>query len=174
MSGELGKALEQKLTEEMPREQLEEHIASTLKTVSMGTLVTTKDDIPRATPLEYFSEGLTIYMSPDRGTKTRNIEANPNISISIYNNVLPNWEKDWKGLWGMQITGKGELLKEGDPGYAHAWEVINFGPYLMILGIKELPKDLLVLRVPPSKIELRDWRLIAKGFHPQQVWQSKD
>jgi len=174
MSGELGKALAQKLNKEMPREQLEEHIASTLKTVRMCTLVTTKDDIPRATPLEYFSEGLTIYMSPDRGTKTRNIEANPNISISIYNILFPDWENAWEGLWGMQITGKGELLKEGDPGYAHAWEVIDFASYVRALGLKEVPKDSLALRVPPSKIELLDWRLIAKGFHPQQVWQPKD
>lgn len=173
MSGELGKALSQEVKEEMPRQQLEEHITNTLKTVRMCTLVTSKDDIPRGTPLEYFSEGLTLYMSPDPGTKTRNIEVNPNVSVSIYNNVFPKWENDWKTLWGMQITGKGELLREGDPGYIHAWEVIDFGSYLRAAGMEEVPKGLLVLRVTPSKIELNDWGLIAKGFHYRQVWEAK-
>jgi len=173
MSGELGKAMEQMVRREMPREQLEEHIANTLKKVRMCTLVTSRDDIPRGTPLEYFSEGLTLYICPGPGTKTRNLEANSNVSISIYNNVFPDWEKesDWRNLWGMQITGEGELLKEGDPGYAHAWEVIDFGSFLRARGWEEAPKWL-VLRVTPSKIELSDWRLIAKGFATKQVWEA--
>jgi len=94
MSGELGKAMAQMSNTDMPLEQLEEHIASTLKEVRMCALVTSKDDIPRGTPLEYFSDGLTLYMTTDPGTKTRNLEVNPNVSASIYNNVSPDWEKE--------------------------------------------------------------------------------
>ena len=74
MSGELGKALAKKVTRKMSREQLEEYIANTLKKVKMCALVTSKGDIPRGTPLEYFSDGLTLYISPDPGTKTKNLK----------------------------------------------------------------------------------------------------
>ena len=47
MSEELGKALAKRVTEKMPREQLEEHIANTLKKVTICTLCTSKDDFVR-------------------------------------------------------------------------------------------------------------------------------
>jgi len=174
MSGEMGKALAKKVTKEMPRKELEEHIASKLKEVRMCTLVTSKDDIPRGTPIEYFSEGLTIYISPDPGTKTRNIEANPNVSISICNNLYPKWETDWPTVWGLQISGKGELIKAEDPGYIYAWEVIDYSEYFKALGREEviIPKGRTVLIVAPNKIELLEFGLIDKGFASKQVWQA--
>ena len=84
MSGELGKLMAQHITKEMPRKQLAEHISSILKKLTMCTLVTSRDDIPRGTPLEYFPDGLTLYISPDPGTRVENIRANPNIAASIY------------------------------------------------------------------------------------------
>jgi len=172
MSGELGKALARQLIEEMPRNQLETHIVATLKEVRLCTLVTSRDDIPRGTPLEFFSEGLMLYITPDPGTKTRNLEVNPNVSVSIYNTPFPDWENDWQNIWGMQITGQGELLREGDPGYQHACQVIDLGPFLRALGTTERPSGFLVLRITPSKIELRDFRLIGRGYSRKQVWQA--
>ena len=64
MSGELGKLMAQKITTEMPREQLEEHISSIIKELTMCTLITSKDDIPRGTPLEYF---LVVYQFELKG-----------------------------------------------------------------------------------------------------------
>jgi len=175
MSGELGKALAQKVTTKMSREQLEEYLTNTLKKVTMCTLVTSKDDIPRGTPLEYFSDGLTLYISPDPGTKTKNLKANPNVSVSICDNVSPAWESDWRTTWGIQITGKGELLAESDPEYEHAREVIHFEAFFRALGRDEpkLPKGRSVLKVTPSKIELFEFGLILKGFAHRQVWRVK-
>ncbi len=178
MSGELGEARGLKVTKKMLQDQLTEYVAEKLKQVKMCTLVTSKGDIPRGTPLEYFSDGLTLYISPDLGTKTNNLKANPNVSVSIYNNLSPDWETDWRTVWGMQITGKGELFEEGDLGYdsvyERAREMINFESYYRALGRKDtkFPKGRQILKVTPSKIELLEFGLIPEGFDCKQVWQA--
>lgn len=176
MSGELGKALAQKVTTKMPRKQLEQYIANTLKKVTMCTLVTSKGDMPRGTPLEYFSDGLALYIAPDPGTKTKNLKVNPNISVSIYDNVHHYWENDWPTAWGLQITGKGELFEDGAPEHARGREVIDFKSFFRAVGRDQtkLSKERKVLKVTPSKIELLEFGLIAKGFAHRQVWRAKD
>jgi len=169
----MGKLLAQKVTAKMPREQLEEHIANTLKKMKMCTLVTSKDDIPRGTPLEYFPDGLMLYIGPDPGKKTINLRANPNVSVSIYNNFDPDWDRDWPTLWGIQITGKGELFPEGHPEHARALKAIDSTKLLKALGRDELPKGREMLKVTPSKIELLEFGLIPKGFAHRQVWRAE-
>lgn len=182
MSGELGEALAQKVTTKMPREQLEQYIANTLKKQTMCTLVTSKGDIPRGTPLEYFSDGLTLYIAPDPGTKTKNLKVNSNVGISIYNNVSPDWENDWPIVWGMQITARGELFEDGALEHARGREVIDFKAFFRALGRAapmfmdedtKLSKRRKVLKVTPSKIELFELGLIDKGFAHRQVWRAK-
>ena len=175
MSGELGRALEQKIRVKMQREPLEEHIANTLKKVKMCTLCTSKDDFPRGTPLEYFSDGLSLYISPDPGTKTKNLKVNHNVSVSIYNNLYPEWENEWQTIWGLQITGKGLMLQEDHPEYEHARLQIRFESYYKALGkdYTERPRGRPILKVTPSNIVLLEAGLIAKGFAHRQVWQAK-
>jgi len=174
MSGELGKLMARNITKEMPRAQLEKHIASILKTLTMCTLVTSRNDIPRGTPLEFFSDGLTLYISPDPGTKVENIKVNPNVAVSIYNNVHPDWENEWQTVWGLQIKGKGELFAEGTPEYERGRKVINFESFLRALGMdpNEFPKGRQVLRVTPSEIVLFELGLLTSGFSPRQFWHS--
>jgi hypothetical protein len=175
MSGELGKLMAQNITIEMPREQLEEHISSILKELTMCTLITSKDDIPRGTPLEYFPDGLTLYISPDPGTKVENIQANPNVAISVYNSVHPDWEDEWQTVWGVQISGKGVLFDEGAPEYIHGRRIINFESFLRALGRdpKEWPKGRKILKVTPTKILLFELGLLTKGLSAWQVWEAK-
>lgn len=174
MSGQLGKALAQKVTTKMPRKQLEQYIADTLKKVTMCSLVTSKGDIPRATPLEYFSDGLMLYIGPDPGTKTKNLKVNPNVSVGIYSNVRHDWENDWSTAWGLQITGKGELFEDGAPEHARGRELIDFRSYFRAMGSDQTKLSIgrKVLKVIPSKIELIDFGLIAKGFAHRQVWRA--
>jgi hypothetical protein len=175
MSGELGKLMAQNITTAMPREQFEEHVASILKTLTMCTLITSKEDIPRGTPLEYFPDGLVLYISPDPGTKVENLKVNPNVAVSIYNSVHPDWEDDWQSIWGLQIKGKADLFEEGAPEYAHGRDIINFESFLRALGRdpNEWPKGRKILKVTPSEIVLFELGLLTKGFSPRQVWQAE-
>lgn len=175
MSGELGELLAQNITTEMPREQLEEHISSILKKLTMCTLVTSRDDIPRGTPLEYFPDGLTLYISPDPGTKVENIQANPNVAVSVYNNVHPDWENEWQTVWGVQISGKGELFEDGTPEHARGLETINIESFFRATGLDGMKwlKRRKILKVTPSKISLFELGLLTKGFSAWQAWQAK-
>ena len=175
MAGELGKLKAQKIRTEMPREQLEQYIANLLKTIAMCTLSTSRDDVPRGTPVEYFPDGLTLYMSPDPGTKVENIKVNSNVAVSICNTVKPDWENEWQTVWALQVKGKGELFEDGAPEYARGMQLINFESYLRILGedLNQHMKGRQILRVTPSEIVLFCFGLLTKGFGYRQVWKSK-
>ena len=176
MSGEMGKALAKNIKTRMPREQLEEYLGNLFKQVRMCTLVTSRDDVPRGTPLEYFADGLILYCSPDPGIKTRNLKTNTNVSVSICNTLHPDWETEWETVWGVQVTGKGETFEDGAPEHTRGIEVIDFKGFLRALGMDDskLPEGRKILKITPSKIELTDFSLIAKGFATKQVWEAKE
>ena len=47
-------------------------------------LATVHENIPRATPADFFSDGLTIWIAGEPGLKIRNIRSNPNVAVGIY------------------------------------------------------------------------------------------
>jgi hypothetical protein len=158
----------------MPKKELEAYLKEVLTRVTMCTLSTSKGDVSRATPLEFFADGLTLYISPDPGTKIKNLRANPNVSIGIYDNPLPRWETDWKTTWGIQLTGQGELMKDGHPGYDHGREAIRFEEFLRALGREKegLSRKRYILKVVPTKIELLEFGLVNRGYAFRQVWRA--
>ena len=46
-------------------------------------LATCRDNVPRCTPLEYFNNGLTVYISSEGGGKFANLKVNSKVSFSI-------------------------------------------------------------------------------------------
>jgi len=69
-------------------------------------LATSAKDTPRATVLEFFNEGLTIYIFGEPGGKIANIKRNAKVSAVIYEQPLDH-AKLQKSL---QIFGKAELI----------------------------------------------------------------
>lgn len=68
----------------------------------MGTGV---DDVPRVTPVDFFSEGLTVWIAGDPGGKIANIMRNPKVSVGIYEPVDHSREQE-----SLQIFGMAELI----------------------------------------------------------------
>jgi hypothetical protein len=175
MTSELGELVAKNYTKKLPENELKERILKFLKEQAMCVIATCKDDIPRATPLEYFSEGTTLYIAPDPGTKIVNIGANPRISVGIFNNVHPDWPAgDWKRTKGIQITGDAMLLIPGDPEYTHAMEVYHWEPFLKALGRTkdDGPKPGNMIKVEAKKIEYREGALMLEGYASAQVWED--
>ncbi|MFC1669575.1 pyridoxamine 5'-phosphate oxidase family protein [Spirochaetota bacterium] len=73
-------------------------------------LATSRNDMPRATPLEFFNEGLTIYIIGEPGKKIANIRKNSNVSAAVYEQPLDH-SKRQKSL---QIFGTAELITMKD------------------------------------------------------------
>ena len=172
---ELGDLLAKRIKVALPRVELEAYLEAFLKEQTMCTLATSSGNQPRATPLEYYSEGLTLYLFADRGVKTRNLEANPNLSIAVCNTVSPNWEgDDWKEIRSVQITAHSELLTADSPEWEHALDVYKWQPFMRLLGRDDghVSRERLVLKVTPYKIELMDFGLIRRGYGGRQVWEA--
>ena len=50
-------------------------------------LATVQDTIPRATPVDFFNDGLVIWIAGEPGLKIRNIRSNPSVAVGIYHPV---------------------------------------------------------------------------------------
>jgi len=110
--------------EEISREELEKEISGFLANTccitdpnpgpnSCGTihrtslvLATSHDDEPRATPLEFFNEGFTLYIFGEPGGKIANIKRNSKVCAAIYEQPLDHS----KVQRSLQVWGEAELI----------------------------------------------------------------
>lgn len=175
MSTEFGDLVAKRFTAKLPNDELRERITSFFKEQTMCVLATCKENVPRATPLEYFSDGMTLYMSTDPGTKIENIKANPRVSIGIFSILNPDWAGDnWKRNKGAQITGVATILKPDDPENIRAKnEVVPWKRFVSALGWDtSKPPRGVVVKVEPEKIEYRENALMLKGYAVKQIWEA--
>jgi len=173
-----------KVNKKMPRNQLEQHIVEFIKLHNVCVLSTSKDDIPRATPVTYYSEGTTLYILGDRGTtKLNNISANPRISIGI-----ADPRTSWLSVKGVQITGQVTLITADNPEYEETLRIYDFKERMKknieemrkALGKdtgKEIPQakppgSLVVIKVESKNIELCEYALLPRGYDFRQVWEA--
>jgi hypothetical protein len=68
-------------------------------------LGTSRDNIPRVTPIDFYSDGLTLWMTGDPGEKLATIRSNPNVSIGIY--TKPDRSKE---NCSIMLKGKASLV----------------------------------------------------------------
>ena len=81
------------------------HRCGTIHRTSL-VLATSSNDAPRATPLEFFHEGLTIYIFGAPGKKIANIKRNPRVSAAIYQQPMVHT----KTQRSLQFFGTAELI----------------------------------------------------------------
>ena len=158
---EFGDMVAQKIKKQLSKEEMEERISIFFKEQAMCTLATSKDDVPRATPLECFADGLTLYISADPGTKVENVKANPMVAIAMCNQIHPDWSGDnWKAHKSIQLVGKATLLDPDDPENIRAKnEVIKWQAFVTALGWDTTqPRRGWVIKVEPQRIEYLKWR----------------
>jgi PPOX class probable F420-dependent enzyme len=93
--------------------------AQLLTAAPVGRLATADAaGVPHVIPVCYVFNGQFLYSVLDRKPKraalprlkrVRNIQANPQVAL-----VVDHYEADWQCLWYILLTGKAELLVEGD------------------------------------------------------------
>lgn len=101
-----------RLIEEMEAAEFEEIIARFLLTHNVLHLATCKEDMPRCTPLEYWSRGLDVFVVSEGGGKIPNLKANPNVCYAISEPFFP--QEDFFGCVGLQVWGISSLFKRND------------------------------------------------------------
>ncbi len=140
----------------MPENKLRKEIRSYLDTRKVLVLCTCSNNIPRATPMDFYTEqsSFNIYVGPAPGRKVKNIEENPSVSIGIYTPISEG------KIQGMQITASGRnkliFLREGDEEFEKAQKIVR-------------GKRKLLLKIVPEKIEILDYDFIKEGYSRLQV-----
>jgi len=167
MRTEIYELLKKKITTQMPRDQLEQHIAEFLKSHNMCVLATASDNVPRASSIECYSEGTTLYMVGDPGTKVDNIKANPRVSIGIHDPL-----SGWLSIKGVQITGRATLISDGTPEYDEAMKIYQWQNLGKELGWTKPPRGFTIIKVEAEKIELVEIALKQQDYSEHQVWEA--
>lgn len=173
MAGELKAALDNNTKKKMPPALLRKHIQQLFKKATMCVICTTNGLLPRATPLEFYPDGMDLYIATQAGTKVKNLRVNKHVSLSVTNAVKVDWMKQWDKVWGMQITGIGEMFEYGSPEWQKGCDVIDYGTFMEALGISgpSIGPSSRVIRITISKLELFDYALLNKGYTYKQVWE---
>lgn len=172
---EFGRLRTSGLTAQLSRPHMERHIAAFLRQENVCVLATCLDGYPRATPIEYYADGLTIYVAASRGTKVPNIELNPHVSVAICSTAYTDWT-DWHDVTAIQMTGTPELLRydERPEDYLAALDIYDWRKYRSALGkAEEAPRKTTIVEITPTKIEFRDLALMRAGYAVLQTWEPQ-
>ena len=162
-----------------------EGLGCNLKHGRASVLATSYEDVPRATPIDYFSDGtLNVWFNAEPGGKIANIMRNPNVSVGIFEPV--DHTIDQKSL---QLWGKAQIINEKNNAalFLEKWEV--FGVSEAVAGMvnsmihkKMIPEEakektmksvqnkINFIKVVPEKIVLREMPL-GQGTH-RKIWEN--
>ena len=155
---------------------MENRITAFLKQGNVCVIATSFGDLPQATPIEYYSDGLTVYVAASRGAKLRNLEANRRISLAIYNKPWTDW-MDWDRVKGLQMNATAELLRFGEQpeAYLAALEIYDWRKYRRAMGkMDEAPRNTTIVKILPATIHYRDLGLLREGYAVVQQWKASE
>jgi general stress protein 26 len=158
------------LIEEMKTAEFEAAAAAYISSHNVLSLATCRENTPRCTTLEYFNNGLTVYLFSEGGGKIAKLKANPAVSFTIHDPYDSG--TDYFGASGLQVWGRASLFKRKDDPeqaaliqsyYRHSEGLKRQGLYEAIQAL-----NFNVITIEPVKINYLDLR---KGFR-SFVWKK--
>ncbi|MCX8044228.1 MAG: pyridoxamine 5'-phosphate oxidase family protein [Desulfobacterota bacterium] len=161
-----------RLVEDMRVEDFEKMVCDYLTNHNVLNLATCRDNEPRCTTLEYFNNGLIVYIFSEGGGKILNIKQNPSVAYTINDPYYP--EKDFFSAVGLQVWGRAAIFKRfDDPTRAE-----EIGKYfrgkeaLQKQGLAEMAEKVNynIITIEPFRIRFLD---IRRGFR-NILWQKED
>jgi nitroimidazol reductase NimA-like FMN-containing flavoprotein (pyridoxamine 5'-phosphate oxidase superfamily) len=113
-------------------------------------LATSRNNVPRATPIDFYNDGLTIWIIGDPGKKILNIRSNNRVSVGVYHPMDRS-----KPNRSLQIQGKARLVNYKDHKKAFMHAVKKFGIIRTIenMADKQIQKQILSPEERTSWIE---------------------
>ena len=155
---------------ELPREQLEDRIQQLLGSTNMCVLATCGSNGPIASPIEYWSDGLELYMLPDPGTpKLKAMQADPRVSVAVHHPY-----HGWHSARGVQLFGRAEIIEPHAPGWDRGMAVFRWYEWMADLGMDTgQPFERQVAKIVPDKILYTETWLWKQGFGAKQVWRRE-
>lgn len=158
-------------TKTLPRAQLEDRIQQLLGSTNMCVLATVgRNGQPIASPIEYYADGLDIYMLPDPGTpKLKAMQRDPRVSVAVHGAY-----HGWHSARGVQIFGRATIIEPHAPGWKRGMEVFRWYEWMHDLAMDtSKPFERQVCRIVPDKILYTETWLWKHGYHAKQRWEAK-
>jgi general stress protein 26 len=149
------------MKKELDRRKLEIMICDFLKTESTCVIATCSNNIPRASTVEFFPAGLTVYIFTEGGKKVENIKKNHRVSIALSAPFT-----GWESLKGLQINGTAEIGRKGSAIFDEGIKA-----YMKRNGLKRasMPDFMKVLKIIPIEIDYIDVEFEKKGYTIRQT-----
>jgi uncharacterized protein YhbP (UPF0306 family) len=142
-----------------------------LKEQNVLHLCTCKNNLPRATPIEYRLHGLTFYILSEGGGKFNNLKVNNNVSFSIAAPYDSN--KDYWGAKGVQVWGKAKVysMKTNPRRFKDALKKMKVYETMKKMGMKDLPPQInyRIIEITPDRINYGNLR---EGIY-HVTWMKK-
>jgi len=168
----------------LPQEEIKKAIMDALKGLDnyreMYVLSTSFNNKPLATCIEFTidPETFIFYASSEKQTeKLFHIASNPNVSM-VYVRQRDD-KKYFIDPLGVQIIGKAEQLKDGDPEFEEAFNfclsTTHLPPGLKLTPemLSSIKKNQLVTKVAPELIVITNGEFRKKGLHFKQIWEAE-
>jgi nitroimidazol reductase NimA-like FMN-containing flavoprotein (pyridoxamine 5'-phosphate oxidase superfamily) len=153
---------------QLPRDQLEDRIAQLLGMTNMCVIATTHaDGQPIASPIEYYADGLDIYMLADPGTPKLNaMQRDPRVCVAV-NGAYHGWHS----ARGAQLFGRATVIEPHAPGWDHGMKVFRWHEWMTDLGMDaSKPFERQVVKIVPERILYTETWLWKQGFAAKQRW----
>ncbi|MEI6125761.1 MAG: pyridoxamine 5'-phosphate oxidase family protein [Pseudomonadota bacterium] len=148
-------------------------------------LATCHDNIPRATPVDFFCDGsMTIWINAEPGGKIANIMRNPQVSVGIYERVDHSVEQK-----SMQLWGAAEIINLKNSPEVFNQKLEAFGLHEAMAGmiekmiqrgalpegaqnqtLEQIRKQLNIIKIKPEKILLLHMR--PDGPPVKKIWEN--
>ncbi len=125
---------------------LDENSSKASKSGSACALGTCKDNIPRVTPIDFYNDGLTLWMTGDPGGKLENIRANPNVSVGIFSPIDHS-----KVNRSVMLKGKASLVTYREQKELYMEVITKFG---ILDSLKQAIRSGLIEKQPLLEVAL--------------------
>jgi nitroimidazol reductase NimA-like FMN-containing flavoprotein (pyridoxamine 5'-phosphate oxidase superfamily) len=151
----------------LPKDQLEDRIQQLLGSTNICVLATVGENGPIASPIEYWADGLDLYLLPDPGTpKLKAMQRDPRVSLAVH---CPY--HGWHSARGLQYFGTAEIIEPHAPGWDRGMQIFRWRPWMEDLGMDtSQPFDRQVARIVPDRILYTETWLWKQGYCAKQCW----
>lgn len=152
----------------LPRERLEDRIERVLTITNIGVLSTLGRDGPIGSPVEFYADGLDVYVFPQPNSpKLKAMQRDPRVSFAVMNPMA-----GWACTMGAQLFGRAQLLEVDTPEWKHGMTVFKWPASSFEVG---RPVDLgpprgTLMKLAADRIVYTEHYLRKEGFAPRQVW----
>ena len=153
---------------ELPRAQLEDRIQQLLGAHNMCVLATVDTrGRPMASPIEYYADGLDLYMLPDPGTpKLKAMQRDPQVCVAVHQSY-----HGWHSARGAQLFGEAQIIEPHAPGWDHGMKIFRWHEWMSDLGMDtSKPFERQVVKIVPYRILYTETWLWKQGYCAKQRW----